>query len=215
MNKVILVLFFLIPVGVFAQTSIGIRGGYATSSYSYQPNPSTRSRSVDGIGAPTFAFVLEHLNTKNAGIELNLQSITLGFRQFNLEEDLNETEFNYLKFPVLASFFVGRSGRFQVKIGPHLGYLLSATDNIREFSGETPAEIPTYGGNGDNPNKFMYGITAGGGISKLFGKSTISGEVRFAYDFTNPESQGRIFDMNSTNLEFSLAYLFRVKEKKP
>lgn len=60
----------------------------------------------------------------------------------------------------------------------------------------------------------MYGMTAGAGISKLFGKSTISGEVRFAYDFTNPEAQDRIYDMNSTNLEFTLAYLFRIREPK-
>jgi hypothetical protein len=59
----------------------------------------------------------------------------------------------------------------------------------------------------------MYGLTGGAGISKLFGKSTLSAEARFAYDFTNPESQDRIFDMSSTNLEFTLAYLFRVKER--
>jgi hypothetical protein len=41
----------------------------------------------------------------------------------------------------------------------------------------------------------------------------LSAEARFAYDFTNPESQDRIFDMSSTNLEFTLAYLFRVKER--
>ena len=90
--------------------------------------------------------------------------------------------------------------------------MLDAEDVSRQFEGANPTEIPTYGGSDDAPNKFMYGITAGAGISKLFGKSTISGEVRFAYDFTNPESQDRVFDMNSTNLEFTLAYLFRIKE---
>ena len=39
-------------------------------------------------------------------------------------------------------------------------------------------------------------------------------EVRFSYDFTNPEGQDRIFDMSSTNLEFTLAYLFRIKDSK-
>lgn len=211
-----LVFFFLLslPLGAFAQLSVGIRGGYSTSSYSYQPSASTRSRSVDGIGAPTFAFVAEYFNSKNAGIELNIQQITLGFRQFNEKEELNQTELSYLKVPFLASFFAGRSGRFQIKFGPHLGYLLQAKDVTREFTDASPPEIPTYGGAGDLPNKFMYGLTAGAGISKLFGKSTISGEVRFSYDFTNPESQKRIFDMNSTNLEFTIAYLFRIKEAK-
>ncbi len=216
MQKILVLLFlFVLPLGAFAQLSVGIRGGYTTSSYSYQPTASNRSRSVDGIGAPTFSFVVEYFNSKNAGVELNLQQLTLGFRQFNENEELNQTELTYLKVPFLASFFAGRSGRFQIKFGPHLGYLLQAKDITREFVGANPPEIPTYGGESDSPNKFMFGITAGAGISKLFGKSTISGEVRFGYDFTNPESQDRIFDMNSTNLEFTLAYLFRIKERKP
>lgn len=215
MQKILAILFlFALPIGAFAQLSVGIRGGYATSSYSYQATAATRSTSVDGIGAPTFSFVIEYFNSKNAGVELNFQQLTLGFRQSNEEEEINQTELTYLKLPFLASIFAGRSGRFQIKIGPHLGYLLKAEDITREFSGATPPELPTYGGASDEPNKFMYGITAGAGISKLFGKSTISGEVRFAYDFTNPESQDRIYDMHSTNLEFTLAYLFRIKERK-
>lgn len=215
MNKILIFLFLLaLPFGASAQLSIGIRGGYATSTYRYQGTASTRSTSVDGIGAPTFALVAEYFNSKNAGVEFNLQQLTLGFRQFGEEEKLNHTELTYLKMPLLASFFAGRSGRFQVKIGPHLGVLLKAEDIVREYSGATPPELPTYGGALDDPNKFMYGLTAGAGISKLFGKSTISGEVRFAYDFTNPESQDRIYDMSSANLEFTLAYLFRIKERK-
>lgn len=215
MNKILISIFLLtLPLGAFAQLSVGIRGGYSTSSYSYQGTASTRSTSVDRIGAPTFAVVVEYFNAKNAGVEFNAQQLTLGFRQFSQEENLNHTELTYLKMPLLASFFAGRSGRFQIKFGPHLGFLLKAEDVTREYSGATPPELPTYGGSTDNPNKLMYGLTAGAGISKLFGKSTISGEVRFAYDFTNPESQDRIYDMNSTNLEFTLAYLFRIKERK-
>jgi len=202
----------------FAQTSVGIRGGYATSSYSYRPSPSQRPVSVEGLGKPTFALVFEHFNAKNAGIEVNIQLLSIGFSQTDEPEEgllyTNETQFDYLKVPILSSFFLGRSGRFQIKIGPHLGYLLQAKDIKREFSGTTPPELPTFENSDASPRKIMYGLTAGAGISKLFGKSTISGEVRFAYDFTNPESQDRIFDMSSTNLEFTLAYLFRIREYK-
>ena len=211
-------IFILAAFAALAQTSVGIRGGYTTSSYSYRPTPSTRATSVEGIGMPTFALVFEHFNAKNAGIEVNLQFLSIGFSQVEDEEmDVpltNETQFDYLKVPVLSSFYLGRSGRFQIKLGPHLGYLLQAKDIKREFSDAVPPELPTYGGADDEPRKLMYGITAGAGISKLFGKSTLAGEVRFAYDFTNPEGQDRIFDMNSTNLEFTLAYLFRIKEPK-
>lgn len=219
MNRVLLtVIFILASFAALAQTSVGIRGGYATSTYSYRPSPSSRATSVEGIGTPTFALVFEHFNAKNAGIEINLQFLRIGFSQIEDKEAnpllSNDTQFDYLKVPILSSFFIGKSGRFQIKAGPHLGYMLQAKDIKREFSGATPAEIPTYGGPEDNPRKIMYGLTAGAGISKLFGKSTLAGEVRFAYDFTNPEGQERIFDMSSTNLEFTLSYLFRIRESK-
>jgi hypothetical protein len=204
---------FLLPGLVWAQLSVGIRGGLATSSYSYQATAGTRVKKVDGIAAPTFALVLEYFDSKNAGVELNLQQITLGFAQVNDAGKVNQTEFSYLKVPILASIFAGRSGRFQIKFGPHFGVLRQAEDLTREYSGATPKELPTFGQSADAPNTRMYGLTGGAGISKLFGKSTLSAEARFAYDFTNPESQDRIFDMSSTNLEFTLAYLFRVKER--
>lgn len=218
MNRIVFTgVFCLISFLSLAQTSIGIRGGFATSSYGYQPTANSRKVSSEGIGVPTFAFVFEHFGSKNAGIELNIQYLTLGFSQENPDTSLvqvNETQFNYLKMPILSSFYMGKSGRFQIKIGPHIGYMIKANDISREFSDSNPSELPTYGGAEDEPNKFMYGITAGAGLSKLFGKSTLSGEVRFAYDFTNPEGQDRVFDMNSTNLEFTLAYLFKIREMK-
>ncbi len=210
-------LLFILSLSAYSQTSIGIRAGYSSASYTYRPAANLRAVSVSGVTAPTYAFVFEHFNSKNAGIELNIQSITLGFAQKNEDSEPvleNITKLNYLKVPLLASFFAGRSGRFQVKMGPHLGYLLSATDVQREFTNPTKPELPTYGGEEDSPKKLMYGLTAGAGISKLFGKSTLAGEVRFSYDFTNPESQERVFDITSTNLEFSLAYLFRIRERK-
>jgi len=93
-------------------------------------------------------------------------------------------------------------------MGPHFGYLLGAKEVSRVREGELL--IPTYGQPGDRPKKFMYGLTAGVGVSKLFGKSTLQGEVRYSYEFGRPESQNRIFDINFTNLEFTLAYLFQI-----
>lgn len=212
-KKLFVLVFLLLPGLVWAQLSIGVRGGLSSSSYSYQATAGTRVKKVDGIAAPTFAVVLEYFDSKNAGVELNIQQITLGFAQVNDAGKVNQTEFSYLKFPILASIFAGRSGRFQIKFGPHFGVLRQAEDLTREYSGATPKELPTFGQPADAPNTRMYGLTGGAGISKLFGKSTLSAEARFAYDFTNPESKDRIFDMSSTNLEFTLAYLFRVKER--
>ena len=213
-KKCFALVLFLLPGIAFAQLSIGIRGGLSSSSYSYQATAGTRVKKVEGVAAPTFALVVEYFDSKNAGVELNIQQLTLGFAQVNDAGKVNQTEFTYLKFPMLASIFAGRSGRFQIKFGPHFGLLRQVQDLTREYSGATPKELPTFGQPADAPNKRMYGLTGGGGISKLFGKSTLSAEARFGYDFTNPESQDRVFEISSTNLEFTLAYLFRVKERK-
>lgn len=218
MKKSILGLFLLLITGlVYAQTSVGIRGGIASSTYNYLPTAGTRGVEVPGIGGPTFALVFEHFNSKNAGIEINIQYLPSGFKQTTDDDDnplTNETQLDYLKIPVLSSFFIGKSGRFQIKLGPHFGYLLSAKDITREFEGTNPPELPTFGGTDDDPSKIMYGLSAGAGISKLFGKSTLAAEARFAFDFTNPDAQERVFDMNFTTLEFTLAYLFQIKEKR-
>lgn len=219
LGKIFVILFLASCLGdvACAQSSIGIRGGYATSAYTYRPASNIRNEGVSGMRAPTFSLVLEHFTAKNAGLEANFQWIRTGFRQVNEDDSLlpeNHTEFDYLKIPVLASFYAGKSGRFQIKFGPHVGYLMSARDVRREFSGASIPEIPTYGGAEDKPRRFMYGLNAGAGVSKLLGKSTLGAEIRLSYDFTNPESQGRIFDMNFTTIEMGLTYLFRVREEK-
>jgi len=201
-----------------AQTSVGIRGGIASSTYNYLPTAGTRSIEVTGLGGPTFALVIEHFNAKNAGIELNIQYLPSGFRQSTDDElnpQTNETKLDYLKVPVLSSFYIGKGGRFQIKVGPHFGVLLKAEDVQREFTNANPPELPTFGGADDNTNNFMYGLTGGAGLSKLFGKSTLSAEARFSFDFTNPDSKNdRVFDMNFTTLELTLAYLFQIRESK-
>jgi hypothetical protein len=196
-----------------AQTSFGVRGGYSSSSITYRYEPGRPPIRTSGIAAPTFAFVLEHFSNKNAGVQMELQYLKLGYTQEDeLSLAINQTELEYLKVPILSNFYAGRSGRFHIKLGPHFGYLLNATDIQRNFEGQTV--LPTYGGPLDDPRKFMYGLTGGAGLSKLFGKSTLEGDVRFSYEFGRPESQDRIFDMNSTNIEITLTYLFQVAKTK-
>jgi hypothetical protein len=202
-----------LPVLVQGQTSFGIRGGYSVSSLSYRTGAGRPPTRTNGISAPTFAFVMEHFAGKNAGIQIEVQYLTLGYSQTDtVFAGTNRTELDYLKMPVLSNFYAGRGGRFHIKIGPHFGYLLNATDVQRDFDGNN--FLPTYGGPGDNPRKFMYGLTGGAGLSKLFGKSTLEGDLRFSYEFGRPETLDRIFEINSTNIEFTLTYLFQALKSK-
>jgi hypothetical protein len=191
-----------------AQTSVGIRGGISQSSLSYRPQIASVSYKVPGVSTPTYSLVVEQFFAKNAGAQIEFQWLTTGYTGTDTLNTGNETRFDYIKVPLLSNFYLGNSGRFHIKMGPHFGYLLNAKDVARVREGALL--IPTYGQPGDDPKKFMYGLTAGVGLSKLFGKSTIQAEVRYSYEFGRPESQSRIFDMNFTNLEFSLSYLFQV-----
>jgi hypothetical protein len=156
--------------------------------------------------------VIEQFLAKNAGVQLEIQTLDLGYTQRDTLGRVNKTTLEYLKIPLLSNFYFGNSGRFHIKLGPHFGYLINARDLSREHEG--PGLLPTYGKPEDSPRKIMYGLTAGAGLSKLFGKSTLAADLRFSYEFGRPETQNRIFDMNSTNLELSLSYLFQVVRPK-
>jgi hypothetical protein len=206
----VLLLFFLLSGNLLAQTSVGFRAGYTESSATYRVTLGSFPRTVTGVMAPTYSFVIEQFFEKNAGAQVEFQLLTTGYAATDTINIGNETRFDYLKIPILSNFYLGNSGRFHIKLGPHIGYLLDARDVSRVMEGELV--IPTYGQPDDRPRKVMYGLTAGVGLSKLFGKHTLQGEVRYSYEFGRPESQERIFDINFTQLEFSLAYLFRVLE---
>jgi hypothetical protein len=193
---------------VLGQTSVGFRTGYSTSSASYRVTLGSFPRSVKGFTAQTHSFVIEQFFEKNAGGQIEFQLLSTGFSAVDSVNDGNETRFDYLKIPILSNFYLGNTGRIHLKLGPHVGYLLNVRDISRVSEGNLV--IPTYGQPGDDPRKIMYGLTGGVGISKLFGKHTIQGEARFSYEFGRPETQNRIFDLNFTQLEFTLSYLFRV-----
>ncbi|AFL83872.1 hypothetical protein Belba_1240 [Belliella baltica DSM 15883] len=210
-------LFLLLFLGtlsenLLAQTSIGFRGGYSSSNYSYRFRPGSPVTRTGGITAPTYSLVIEQFLAKNAGAQIEIQYLQLGYTQRDTLDQTNQTTFEFIKVPFMSNFYFGNKGRFHIKIGTHFGYMLNAADPIREY--ETPGVLPTYGGIEDRPRKFLYGLSAGAGLSKLFGKSTLAGEVRFSYDFNRPETQNRVFDMTSTNLEFTLSYLFQIIKPK-
>lgn len=209
------ILLFLLfsPFLAEAQTSVGFRGGVSLSSLSYRYALGRPIQFSDGITAQTYSFVVEHFGEKNAGLQFELQYITLGYNQENDQLLVNRTELDYLKMPLLSNFYFGRSGRFHIKLGPHLGYLLNARDVTREFEVDV-VELPTYGQAGDDPKRLMYGLSLGAGISKLFGKSTLAADGRFSYEFGEPESQNRIFDLNTTTIEITLTYLFQIRKAK-
>lgn len=197
-----------VSVDLFGQTSIGFRGGFSESSASYRRTLGSFPRSVSGVSAPTYSLVIEQFYEKNAGAQIEFQLLTTGYSGTDSINMGNETRFNYLKIPILSNFYLGNSGRFHIKLGPHIGYLLDVWEVSRVIEGNLV--IPTYGQAGDDPRKLMYGLTGGVGISKLFGKHTLQAEARYSYEFGGPESQERIFDINFTQLEFTFSYLFRV-----
>ena len=203
-----LLAFIFIGLGVQAQTSIGFKAGYTSSSASYRVTLGSFPRSLTGFNAPTYSFVIEQFFDKNAGAQIEFQMLTTGYAATDTINMGNEARFDYFKVPILSNFYLGNSGRFHIKLGPHVGYLLRAREISRPMEGVLV--IPTYGQLGDDPNRIMYGLTGGVGLSKLFGRHTVQAEARFSYEFGRPESQDRIFDLNFTQLEFTLAYLFMV-----
>ncbi len=138
---------------VQAQTSVGIRGGMSQSSVSYRPQIASVAYKVPGVSTPTYSIVVEQFFAKNAGAQIEFQWLTTGYTGTDTLNTGNETRFDYIKVPLLSNFYLGNSGRFHIKMGPHFGYLLNAEDVTRVREGALM--IPTYGQPGDNPKKFM------------------------------------------------------------
>ncbi|MDN3668957.1 porin family protein [Echinicola jeungdonensis] len=210
-------LFLISPAETYAQTTFGIRGGLSYSGMKYRPIPSLPSQKISGIkGTEIYGVVIEHFFKDHAGAQIEAQYLTTGYQEYNEQGDRNETQFDYLKIPLLANFYFGNTGRFHIKMGTHIGKLIDARDTHREFETENEEIpiMPTYGQPSDDPKKLMYGLTAGLGLSKVFGKSTFQAEARASYEFGRPEGQDRIFDMTTTNLEFTLSYHFQILKRK-
>jgi hypothetical protein len=62
-----LILLIFISLGTEAQTSIGFKGGYTSSSASYRITLGSFPRTLTGFSAPTYSFVIEQFFDKNAG----------------------------------------------------------------------------------------------------------------------------------------------------
>lgn len=195
-----------------AQTSVGVRAGFSSSNVTYRSRPGTPPIRTGDILAPTYSLVIEQFFSDNAGAQLEIQWLTHGFSEQDTLGNINESRLNYVKVPLLSNFYIGNKNRFHIKMGPHFGMLLNASDISRthETNEFGFAAMPRYGREADDPQRFMYGLTGGVGLSRLLGRNTIQAELRFGYEFGRPESMERVFDMNFTNLELTLSYLFAV-----
>jgi hypothetical protein len=207
-----LVLIFGCSELVFGQVQVGLSYGNATSSMKYIPRAGRPAERTPGISTPTYSFFIEHFANKNAGARLEFQKLMMGYTQSDTLGRTNQSQFEYLKIPLMANFQMGNSGKFHVKLGTHVGYMLSVEDTQRDFEGL--ALLPTYGGPEDNPSRLLYGILAGVGVSKSWGAHTIAGDARYSYDFNRIEQKERIFDMNTSLLEFSVSYIVRISKGK-
>jgi hypothetical protein len=142
---------FLSPTNLAAQTSIGLKAGFTQSSATYRTSLGNFPRDVTGLIAPTYSLVIEQFYEKNAGAQIEFQLLTTGYSATDSVNMGNETRFSYLKVPLLSNFYLGNSGRFHIKLGPHIGYLLEANDVSRVMEGDLV--IPTYGQEGMRQEK--------------------------------------------------------------
>lgn len=150
-------------------------------------------------------FGLRFLNEKKAGVQLELNYALRSYRETIDSVNYQGRNYKYLEIPFLMHLEFGRSKtKYHIHFGPHLGYALSAEQELME-DGEITIEPYELLPNRDN--RWDYGLAFGFGIGYDIGPGKLQAEGRYMYSFGNIEKSLLVTRTSQpVNIQLSLAY---------
>jgi len=209
--------FFFISTGVFAQITVGARGGFGFSNTSLE-----LAKGVSGSfgSAPQFGLMLHYnLDIKfSVGVEVNYarfsEKITYQPEYVAGQKDQlsSQTEISYIQIPVTARASIGdKKYRAFVNIGPYIGFGLngswSKAPRITFIDAITPKAAvfdTTYNLNQGKMKKLDLGGVVATGIEYKVGKTgLVFLETRIQLGFLDiynlTDLEARAFNRQGTN----------------
>ncbi|MBX2842739.1 MAG: PorT family protein [Flammeovirgaceae bacterium] len=209
-------LFFCFAFTSHAQVWIGIKGGYNSSQIVLDPNLNTSEVLSGYLGGLMFKVSAN----PNVGLQAELNYSQKGWteltRNSNGEIDPNLSftmRYNYIDFPILTNIYVGKKRvKYFLNFGPHLSYLLSATNTTNDTREDQSTVIePTFPYDEGTAKPVEFGVTVGLGLTIDMLKGTFQFEGRGTMGLNNiidRESEGAPLSSQNQVINFSVGYLF-------
>lgn len=182
----------LLNNGVFAQNSIGLRGGYSISTLKNYPLELGNLEVEEGLTYGNFNAILFEIGiTPLLAIQPEINYLEKGgvIRSKGNNDFKFSLKVNYLEAPVLAKFRLG-SGPLKgyVITGPSVGYAIDGKSKV--ITGEvSEAERirfdNSFGADGRKDNRFDISGVVGGGVQYKLGPGSIVLDARATYDFND------------------------------
>lgn len=178
--------------GVFAQNSIGLRGGYSISTLKNYPLVLENIEVEDGLTYGNFnAISFEIGITRLFAIQPEINYLQKGgvIRSILDNHFKFSLKVNYLEAPLLAKFRLG-SGPLKGYLitGPSVGYAIDgelsvAVGNLNE---EDKIKFDdSFGADGRKDNRLDISGVVGGGVQYKLGPGSIVLDARATYDFND------------------------------
>jgi Outer membrane protein beta-barrel domain len=234
----------------YAQIFLGVQGGLSIPNISGGTNEI--SQGYTSRSAPNIGIFMEYQLSNNFSIQPEINYDGQGGQRNGLQPITNSelppnpngpyyyadfknvSILNYLEIPVLLKYaFGGESIRFQVNLGPYVGFLLNAKEESSGTSliyidkNRTPLMVPLppdYQQYGEvqqsfdattnvyeSLNKINFGAAGGIGlIYPLSATDCINFCVRFTYGFTNIQKYSEDGKNHTGNVVISVGYSRRI-----
>ncbi|HOZ62361.1 MAG TPA: porin family protein [Smithellaceae bacterium] len=196
MKPMIKVLFAAVVLflnnSVFAQNSIGLRGGYSISTLKNYPLEQGNMEVEEGLTYGNFnAILFEFGITPLFAIQPEINYLEKGgiIRSKGSSDFKFTLRMNYLEAPVLAKFRLG-SGPLKgyVIAGPSVGYAIDGKSKVTTGEIKEAERVRfdnTFGADGRKDNRIDLSGVVGGGVQYKLGPGSILLDTRATYDFND------------------------------
>jgi hypothetical protein len=192
-----------------AQTvEFGLRGTAAFTQVEFNPRIRQDSRQHYYGGAG-----LRFLNSKNAGVQIELNYGTRGYRNTIDSLNFEGRMYDVIELPLLTHLRFGQ-GKFStyLHVGSMIDYVLRAR---RETFANDELTVVDYELQANRDNRWNYGLIGGFGISYEIGPGRLQAEGRYNYYFGSIEKSILVTRFSQPrSSQLSLSYFVDVTGKK-
>ena len=203
-------LILVLPVEIYSQIDIGIKGGYGYSRYFFQSEITQGFLPVLNGG-----ILFQYLDNKKLGIQSSIEFTQKGWDEITVDQGNAKFKMDFVQFEALSLFKLSRkkeNGLF-FKFGPYFAY--SFNSEYSE-SGNTDTLTLNYDSLLTSYNKIDYGLKIGVSYKLQVQNGSLQLELLYAqglYNILERDPAG-IFQSINQSLFINLAYTFTLGRRE-